>query len=92
MQFGPLLAFDRFHVVGAEPRLAHDGVVEHPHPVLADGADGQFGLERYAELAHHEDVEGCLQRLGDLEGHRHAAARQAQDDDVLAVQILQALR
>ena len=59
-------------------------VVEHPHTVLADGAEGQFGLERHAELAHDEDVERRLQCLGDLEGHRQAAARQAEDDDVPA--------
>ena len=67
-------------------------VVEHPHAVLADGAESQLGLKRHAELAHHEDVKRRLQCLGDLEGHRHPAARQAKDDDVLAAKRIQALR
>ena len=91
-QFDPLLAFDRVHVVAVEVGLAHNRIVEHPHAVLADGAEGQFGLKRHAEFAHHEDVERRLQCLGDLEGHRHPAARQAEDDDVLAAQIFQTLR
>ena len=66
-------------------------IVEHPHAVLADGAEGQFGLERHTELAHHEDVQWRLERLGDLEGHRHPAARQAQDDDVRAAERIQTL-
>ena len=91
-QFDPLLAFDRVHVVAVEVCLAHDGVVEHPHAVLADGAEGQFGLKRHTELAHHKDVERGPQCLGDLKGHRHAAARQAENDDVLAAERIQTLR
>ena len=91
-QFDPLLTFDRVHVVAVELGLAHDTVVEHPHAVLADGAEGQFGLKRHTELAHHEDVKGRLQCLRDLEGHRHPAARQAQDHDVPAAKRIQTLR
>ena len=90
-QFDPLLAFDRVHLVAVEVGLAHNRIVEHPHAVLADGAEGQFGLKRYAEFAHHEDVKRRLQCLGDLEGHRHPAARQAEDDDVLTAERIQAL-
>ena len=71
--------------------VAHDGVVDHPHAALADGAEGQLGLERHAELAHHKHVERGLQCLSDLESHRHPAARQAEDDDVLAAERIQAL-
>ena len=90
-QFDPLLAFDRVHLVAVEVGLAHNRIVEHPHALLADGAEGQFGLKRYAEFAHHEDVKRRLQCLGDLEGHRHPAARQAEDDDVLTAERIQAL-
>ena len=74
-QFDPLLAFDRVHVVAVEVCLAHDVVVEYPHAVLADGAEGQFRLIRHTELAHHKHVERGPQCLGDLEGHRHTASR-----------------
>ena len=67
-------------------------VVEHPHAVLADGAEGQFGLKRHTELAHHKHVERGPQCLGDLEGHRHAASRQAENDDVLTMERLETLR
>ncbi|CFE50858.1 Uncharacterised protein [Mycobacterium tuberculosis] len=40
---------------------ADDVVVEHPHAVLTDGAESQFGLERHAKLAHDQDVEWRLQ-------------------------------
>ena len=60
LQFHPLLTVDRVDVVAVEVGLAHDGIVEQPHAVLADGAKSQFGLERHTELAHHEDVERCL--------------------------------
>ena len=72
--------------------MRFDGVVDHPHLApFTDGAEGQFGLKRHPELAHHQDVKRRPQRLGDLERHRHPAARQAQHDYVLAVQRLQTL-
>ncbi len=57
LQFGPLLVLDRVHVVAAETRVTHDGVVDHPHPALTNRAEGQFGLKRHSELAHDNDVE-----------------------------------
>ena len=63
----------------------------HPHPALTDGAEGQLGLKRHPKLAHHEDIQRGRQRLGDLEGHRDPASRQAQHDNVLAAQRFQAL-
>jgi len=41
-------------------------------------------VARHAELAHDERVEWRAERLGDLVGDRHAAARQPEDDDVVA--------
>ena len=90
LQLGPLLLFDRGHVLVAEVRLTHDRLVDHPHPALADGAEGQFGLKWHTKLAHHKNIQRCSQRLGDFEGHRHPAARQPQHDNVLAAQKSQA--
>ena len=81
-----LQLFDRGHVLVAEVRLTHDRLVDHPHPALADGAEGQFGLKWHTKLAHHKNIQRCSQRLGDFEGHRHPAARQPQHDNVLAAQ------
>ena len=80
------LAFDSVHVVAVELCLAHDCVVEYPHAVLADGAEGQFGLKRHTELAHDKHVERGPQCFGDLKCHRHAAAWQAENDDVLTIE------
>src|SRR6185312_4192394 len=76
LQFGPLLVLDRVHVVAAEARVTHDGVVDHPHPALTNRAEGQFGLKRHSELAHDNDVERDPYCLGDLKGHhRYPASR-----------------
>ena len=91
-EFDSLLAFDRVHVVIVELCRAHYCVVEHPHAVLADGAEGQFGLKRHTELAHDKDVELGPQCFGDLKRHRHAAAWQAENGDVLTTERLQTLR
>ncbi len=60
-----------------------------PHPVLADCPHGQLGLERHADLADNDHVQRRAQRAGHLRGDRHAAARQAEDDDWLTAQMLQ---
>ena len=56
-QFNSLLAFDSVHGIAIEMRFVHDTVVEHAHVVFADSSEGQFGLERDAELAHHQHIE-----------------------------------
>jgi hypothetical protein len=38
-----------------------------------------------AELAHKEDVEGCVKRLCDFEGDWDTAPRQRQDDDIITI-------
>ena len=72
-------------------RLPHDGVVDHPYPTLTNGAEGQPGLEWHLQLADDEDVERGSQCLGRLEGHRHPASRQAENNDVLAAESIQTL-
>src|SRR3954452_8442743 len=51
---------------------------------------GKLWLVRQPKFAHHDHVEGSVQCGCDLKGDRHAAARQAQDHNVLATQFRQA--
>ncbi len=44
-------------------------------------------MPRDAELAHEEDVERSLEGPRDLEGDRHAAPRQREDDDAAAASV-----
>ena len=59
------------------------------HPVLADRAHPQLGLERHPELADDDHIQRRAKRLGDLQGDRDTAAWQAKDNDLLAAQVLQ---
>ena len=77
LQFGTLGGLHSCDLLGGDVRHAHHVVVENPHVLLADGAHGQFRLERHSELAHHDHVQRRVQRSRDLEGHRHATARQS---------------
>jgi hypothetical protein len=66
-----------------------------PGPVATEAPRPPFELGtlgRHAELAHHDHLERRVERLRDLEGHGHTAARQAQHHDVLAPQMLQPVR
>ncbi len=48
-------------------------------------------MARHSQLADDEDIERGLQRLGDFEGHRHAATRQRQHQHVRAAGVLDQL-
>ncbi len=58
-------------------------LVEDADIAFADRAHRELGLERHAELAHDDDVEGSLQLLGDLKRDRDAPARQSEYDEIL---------
>ena len=57
-------------------------LVDQAGPVLGDGADGQLGSARGAELAGDHHVEGCSEGLGDGVGHADPAAGQGEHDGV----------
>ena len=59
-----------------------DVVVEDCGVVGGDGAQGKFFVSWDAELADDEEVERCVECLGDLEGDGDAAAREAEDEEV----------
>jgi len=84
------------HLDGGQLRLSDtrpldDVTVKHPDPALADRAHGVFRLVGHAELADHDHVEGEAERAGDLVGHHHPAARQAEHHRVGAAEVLQPL-
>jgi hypothetical protein len=91
-QLGSLALFNLGQLGVGDMGELHDLVVDDPDSVLADRAHPQLGLEGHTELAHHDHIERRVERLRDLEGHRHAAARKAQHHDVLAPQMLQPVR
>src|SRR5690606_8586623 len=67
--------------------LAHQSgqvFVPHRDATRGDCADGELGLTWRTERAHDHHIERCRQTSSDLEGNRHAAARQAEDDDVVS--------
>ena len=76
----PLLHCGELLVVHA--RHAGDIAIDDAHAVLADGAHAQLGLKGHTELAYDDDVEGCLQLLGDLERDGHAPPGQPEDHDI----------
>jgi hypothetical protein len=84
-----LTRLHRGQLVRTHPGLPDDRAVDHPHPVLPDGAHTEFGLERYPELADHDHIKRRAQRPGHLQRNRDAAPRQAEHDHRLAAQVLQ---
>ena len=67
---------DRGHLVRYRDRIAW-GVHEDLDAAGADGAEGDLGCPRHAELAHDQGVEReSRSRVGDLGGDGHAAADQ----------------
>ena len=78
-------------LLDADQQVAHDLLVEHAHVALGDRADAVLRVAGRADLSHHQHVERRPERLRDLVGDRHAAARQAEHDRVLDGERAQAL-
>lgn len=92
LQLGPLLGFDRGHFLVPEAGVSYDGTVDYPHAALADGTEGKLGAKGHSKLAYQEHIEGGSQRLGDLDGNRNSASRQAKNHYILTAQKLQPRR
>ena len=71
----PVLKAEREELLVAHRGEAHRVPVADADPALADRAHRHLGLEREADLAHHEDVEGRVQDGGHLTGDRYPATR-----------------
>lgn len=83
------------HLCGGDVPLVRPGpaqhaLVEHPYPALAEGAHGEFRLPRGPQLPYETDVERGAEGVGDLRRHRHAAARETEDHDVLVLEVAEA--
>ena len=87
VEFQALLGDDPLQIALPDAGSVHDRFVHDESAAFADGAHRQLAVEGDAELAHHEDVEWCVQSLGDLTRHGDAATRQTEHDRV-AVPIL----
>ena len=62
---------------------AQRGSIGNDLPAFGDRADSQLGLSGSPDLPDDEHVERSTQRLRDLEGDRHPAARKRQDQRVV---------
>jgi hypothetical protein len=86
---GLLPRLDVRDLIPRYPGLTDDLGAQDPHPVLPDHAHAQLRPEQYPELTHHDDIQRRAKRPGHLERDRDPAARQAQDNDRLALQVPQ---
>ena len=92
MEFREFALYHGFEVAPAHPQRVDDVVVHHDRAPGGDRAHRQLLMARHPELAHYEHIERRAQGTGDLRRHRHSAAWQREDDDVLAAQPLERLR
>jgi hypothetical protein len=83
LDLGALALFDLGEFGLADPAHVHDPVVDDPHAPFAHRPHGQLRLERDAELAHHDHVEGCAEPARDLVPDYDAATGQPDDHEVL---------
>jgi hypothetical protein len=63
----------------------NDVLAQHPHATGGDCADGKLRMSWSPKLSYQEDVERCAKGLRDFEGDRDPAARECEDDDVVAI-------
>ena len=68
-------------------RRTRPAPVDDADAAARDRPHGVLLVPGHAELAHEEDVQRCVQRPRDLGRHGHAAARQPEDDHVVAPRV-----
>ncbi len=81
---GRLPLHDRLEILRTKVERRENIVVEHPEAAAGQGPGSQLFLARDAQLANDEHIQLQLQNSRDFEADRHAAARQRQDEGVLA--------
>ncbi len=89
LQLGPFALLHGGQRTVVHPGLVEHPVVEHPHAVLTDRAHRDLGPVGHAQFPDEADVEGGVEGGGHLDGHRHAAAREAEDHDVLVLEVVE---
>jgi hypothetical protein len=78
----PLARSDVLDLRGRQTEIGNQVMAEHLDASGGDRAHRQLRVARHAKLAHEKEVERSPQQKGDLEGNRHAPARQRQHDEV----------
>jgi hypothetical protein len=84
VQFTSLLLGNSVDDAFRDAERSHHVVIHEANAAAGDGAHCQFLVPRYAEFAHHEDIQWSMQRTRHLERNRDAATRQRQHQHVLA--------
>lgn len=83
-ELAALLRVDRLDPFQRDVERVDDALEQDARAAARHGAEDQVLVAGDAELAHDEHVERRVERAGDLAGDRHAAARQAEHDHVVA--------
>ena len=86
LQHGAFVVLDGLQLRVADPGMGQDAFLQHAGAALPDRAHGKLRLVGKPQFPHHDHVQRRVKGGGDFEGDRDAAARQAQDHDVLAPQ------
>ena len=84
LELAELLRLDRLDPIRRDAERVDETPVDDADAAARDRAQGELLVAGDAELAHKEDVHRRSQRARDLDRHRHAAPRQAEDDHVVA--------
>ena len=83
-ELAALRRVDRLDPFRRDVERVDDALEQDTRAAARHGAEGEVLVAGDAELAHDEHVERGVERAGDLAGDRHAAARQAEHDHVVA--------
>jgi hypothetical protein len=80
-----LAVSDFFDGVGRDVEPAGCGSGDELNSARSDGADGELGDARRAELSDNPDVQRNMKLAGDFEGYGDAPAGQGEDEHIRAV-------
>jgi hypothetical protein len=77
-----LLCDLRLQILRSRSRLPRQRFIDDLEVIAThDGADGKLRLIRRAQLSRDHDVEGRIERLGDLRSDDNAATRDTEDEE-----------
>jgi hypothetical protein len=88
LELAPLLRVDRFNPFCGQIQSLDQLGVEHTHASRRDRSKRELLMTGYPQLANQVDVKRQIQLASHLVGHGNAAARQPQDDHIVAAGIL----
>jgi hypothetical protein len=85
LQFLGFFLSDGFDLARRNVQGANHLLVQQARPAGGDRSDGQFLLPRHSEFADETHVESGMQGAGNFKSDRHAASRQRQHKNALAI-------